>query len=203
MKILITGTTSGVGLSLSTALSAVGHDVIELNRDMLDLSDITAVDAYTIPFVNMLINCAGTGIGGKIDFVSHLNRDIVTILNTNLISPVMLSKKALTNNASCKIVNITSTNNNRYYPGDLIYSLSKKSLAEFGSMLQIEFPAVRYLEVRLGLTKTKFNQNRYVGQPDRYINIHDQHPHLNPDQVAAQISNVLFDNHVKFVEMSP
>jgi short-subunit dehydrogenase involved in D-alanine esterification of teichoic acids len=114
MKILITGTTSGVGLSLSTALSAVGHDVIELNRDMLDLSDITAVDAYTIPFVNMLINCAGTGIGGKIDFVSHLNRDIVTILNTNLISPVMLSKKALTNNASCKIVNITSTNNNRY-----------------------------------------------------------------------------------------
>jgi short-subunit dehydrogenase len=203
MKILITGATSGVGLSLSTTMSAMGHDVIELNRNMLDLSDITSVNAYAIPIVDILINCAGTGVGGKTDFVSHFDRDVVTILNTNLVSPVLLSKKALAINASCKIVNITSTNNNRYYPGDLIYSLSKKALAEFGSMLQIEFPAVRYLEVRLGLTKTKFNQNRYVGHSDRYTNLYDQHPCLGPDQVAAQISDVLFDNNVKILELSP
>jgi short-subunit dehydrogenase len=202
MKILITGTTSGVGLCLSTALSAIGHDVIELNRDLLDLSDITSVKAYPIPIVDILINCAGTGVGGKTDFVSHFDGDMITILNTNLVSPVLLSKKALTNNTACKIVNITSTNNNRYYPGDLVYSLSKKALAEFGSMLQVEFPTVRYLEVRLGLTKTQFNQNRYAGHSDRYVNLYDQYPCLDPDQVAIKILNVLFDNNVKFVEVS-
>jgi short-subunit dehydrogenase len=203
MKILITGTTSGVGLSLAAALSAAGHEVIGLNRNMLDLSDIMSVNAYPIPIVDMLINCAGTGVGGKIDFVSHFDEDIVTILNTNLISPVLLSKKALTINVSCKIVNITSTNNNRYYPGDLVYSLSKKALAEFGSMLQVEFPAVRYLEVRLGLTKTQFNQNRYAGHSDRYVDLYDQYPCLDPDQVAVRILDVLFDNNVKILEVSP
>ena len=203
MKILITGTTSGVGLCLSTALRTIGHEVIDVNRDILDLSDITCVAAYNIPMVDMLINCAGTGIGGKTDFVSHHDEDVVTILNTNLISPVLLSKKALTNNLSCKIVNITSTNNNRYHPGDLVYSLSKKALAEFGSMLQVEFPSVSYLEIRLGLTKTKFNQNRYAGHTHRYIDIYDQYLCLRPDQVADCISDVLFDNHIKFVELSP
>jgi short-subunit dehydrogenase len=203
MRILITGITSGLGLHLGATLCATDHEVIAPSRDTLDLSDISAVESYSMPVVDMLINCAGTGVGGKTDFVSHLEKDIVTILHTNLISPVLLSKKALTNNSCCKIVNITSTNNNRYYPGDLVYSLSKKSLAEFGSMLQIEFPAVKYLEVRLGLTKTKFNQNRYVGHSHRYVDIYDQHPCLTPDQVSTRILDVLFDDHVKFVEVSP
>ena len=190
-------------MALHAVLSAGGHEVIELNRDILDLSDITTVEAYTIPFVNMLINCAGTGVGGKIDFVSHSNHDMVTILNTNLISPVLLSKKALKNNTNCKIVNITSTNNNRYHPGDLIYSLSKKALTEFGTMLQVEFPNVRYLEVKLGLTKTSFNKNRYAKWPDRYVDIYKQHPYLTADQVADHIVKVLFDDHVKHIEVSP
>jgi len=203
MKILITGTTSGIGLSLATALSAAGNEVTGLNRDILDLDDIAAVAAYSMPVVDMLINCAGTGVGGKIDFVLHGNHDIVTILNTNLISPVLLSKKALKNNTGCKIVNITSTNNNRYHPGDLIYSLSKKALAEFGTMLQIEFPSVKYLEVKLGLTKTNFNNNRYADWSDRYVDIYKQHLYLTADLVADHIVKVLFDDHVKHIEVSP
>jgi short-subunit dehydrogenase len=203
MKILITGTTSGLGLFLSATLRDIGHEVIDLKRHMLDLSDITAVQAYTMPMIDMLINCAGTGVGGKTDFVSHLEGDMEIILNTNLVSPILLSKKALTINSCCKIVNITSTNNNRYHPGDLVYSLSKKALAEFGSMLQVEFPAVKYLEIRLGLTKTRFNQNRYVGHSHRYVDIYDQHPCLNPYQVATQILDVLFDDHIKIIEVSP
>lgn len=203
MKILITGTSSGVGLALHTALSTTGHEVIELNRTLLDLDDIAAVAAYSMPVVDMLINCAGTGVGGKIDFVSHSNFEILTILNTNLISPVLLSKKALKNNTDCKIVNITSTNNNRYYPGDLIYSLSKKALAEFGAMLQVEFPNVKYLEVKLGLTKTNFNKNRYANWSDRYVDIYKQHPYLTADLAADHIVKVLFDDHVKCIEVSP
>ena len=37
MKILITGTSSGIGMSLATALSAAGNEVTGLNRDRLNL----------------------------------------------------------------------------------------------------------------------------------------------------------------------
>lgn len=200
MKILITGTSSGIGLELSNRLSC--HDVLALTRNDLDLSNIDFVSSYNFTCVDMLINCAATGVGGKIDFVNHRDSDIVDIINTNLVAPMLLTKKALATNPQCKIVNITSTNNNRYYPNDLIYSLTKTSLSKFGSMLKIEYPDVKLLEIKLGLTKTNFNNNRYKTQPQRFFDVY-QYPHLTVEQAVNRIMDVLFDPTVKFVEVSP
>ena len=199
MKIVITGTASGVGSELTKKLQH--HNVTALTRKKLDLSDINSVINYDLGMCDMLINCAATGIGGKIDFVNHKSCDIVDIITTNVLSPVLLSKQALTNNSHCKIVNITSTNNNRYYPGDLAYSLSKQTLANFGAMLKIEYPDVRYLEVRLGLTKTNFNNNRYRHNPERFSDVYTN-KHLTVDQVADRILDVLFDSTIKTIEIA-
>ena len=118
-------------------------------------------------------------------------------------SPVLLAQQALKFNSQCKIVNITSTNNNRYWPNDLVYSLSKKALETFGEMLLVEYPQALYLEVRLGLTKTCFNTNRYREEQDRYQDIYSHHKHLNPADVACKIASVLFDNTIKQIEISP
>jgi short-subunit dehydrogenase len=200
MRIIITGTASGVGFELAKKLQH--HNVTALTREELDLSDINAVANYDLRICDMLINCAATGVGGKIDFVNHKSCDIVAIMNTNLLSPVLLSKQALTNNSNCKIVNITSTNNNRYFPGDLAYSLSKQGLANFGEMLKIEYPDVRYLEVRLGLTKTNFNNNRYCHDPERFSDVYTN-KHLTVDHVADRILDVLFDSTIKTIEIAP
>ena len=199
MKIVITGTASGVGFGLAKKLQH--HNVTALTREELDLSDINAVINYDLGICDMLINCAATGVGGKIDFVNHKSYNIVNIMNTNLLSPVLLSKQALANNANCKIINITSTNNNRYYPGDLAYSLSKQALANFGTMLKIEYPDVQYLEVRLGLTKTNFNNNRYRNDLDRFIDVYDN-KHLTVDHVTDRILDVLFDSSIKTIEVA-
>lgn len=199
MKIVITGTASGVGFELAKKLQH--HNVTALTREELDLSDINAVINYDLGICDMLINCAATGVGGKIDFVNHRSYNIVNIMNTNLLSPVLLSKQALTNNANCKIINITSTNNNRYYPGDLAYSLSKQALANFGAMLKIEYPDVQYLEVRLGLTKTNFNNNRYRNDLDRFIDVY-ANKHLTVDHVTDRILDVLFDSSIKTIEVA-
>jgi len=200
MRITITGTASGVGLELVNRLQQ--HDVTALSREKLDLSDINAVVNYNLGPCDLLINCAATDVGGKIDFVNHEIHHVIDIMNTNLLSPVLLSKQALANNPNCKIVNITSTNNNRYYPNNLAYSLSKQSLANFGSMLKIEYPDVQYLEVRLGLTKTNFNNNRYRHNPKRFDDVY-ANKHLTVDQVADRILDVLFDSSVKVIEVSP
>lgn len=202
MIIVITGTTSGVGLALTQALKP-NHTVVSLNRHDVDLSDITQVQNFSLPHCDILINCAGTGIGGKIDFVNHNIDDCVKILNVNTVSPVLLTHKALKINKNCKIVNITSTNNNRYWPNDLVYSLSKKSLSEFSKMLKVEYASANVLEVCLGLTKTNFNDSRYKNCADRHIDIYSQNPHLEPATVAGKIVEALFDDTVKYIEIAP
>lgn len=203
MKAIITGTTSGVGLSLLNELTTNGVDASGLNRDQIDLSIIESVMAYDMPVVDMFVNCAGTGIGGKINFLNHIETDIVTIMTTNLISPMILTRKALVANPNCKIVNITSTNNKRYYPNDLAYSLSKLGLSDFGKMLQIELPSCNYLEVQLGLTKTNFNNNRYKHNMDKFQDIYSSNSHLDSDSVAKRIMTATQDTSLKFIEIAP
>ena len=149
-----------------------------------------------------MINCAGTDIGGKIDFVNHRTQNVVDIFNTNLIAPVLLSQQVLSNNPKCKIVNITSTNNNRYHANNLSYSLSKKALAEFGAMLKVEYPDVDYLEIQLGLVKTEFNRNRYRQDLNRFTDIYQQ-PHLTVCQAADIIVPAMFNSSIKFIEVAP
>lgn len=201
MNILITGTSSGVGKGLSLALST-SHNVIGLTRTDLDLSNVEQVSSFDLPVIDMLINCAGTDIGGKIEFTKHNTTEIVTIMNTNLLAPVLLSQKALQLNKNCKIVNITSTNNIKYYPNNLAYSLTKKSLESFTNMLQVEYPKANILEVRLGLTKTNFNQNRFKGHEERFNDIYSN-KHLTIDEAVRQITNVLFNDNIRFVEVAP
>ena len=166
MRIAITGTNSGIGAALVSELNAM--EVISINRSQVDLSDIAAVSLYAMPNVDMLINCAGTGRGGKTTFSKHDPKCVVEILNTNLIAPVLLSQKALTLNPKCKIVNITSTNNRQYWGNDLAYSLSKQGIANFGDMLRVEYPDTDILEVRVGLKKTNIKTNRDVGFEDMF-----------------------------------
>lgn len=199
MKITITGTTSGVGQYLASQLQEQ-HSVNCINRNVCDLSKI--IPDNLIGSCDMLINCAGTGIGGKIDFINHRPENIYDIMHVNLLAPIQLTQQALKKNEYCKIVNVTSTNNNRYYPNDLAYSLSKRALAEFGNMLTIEYPEVRILEVRLGLTETMFNENRYKKEPERYQDIYHNR-HLTVEQAGDRILKVLFDDTIKFIEVSP
>jgi short-subunit dehydrogenase len=201
MKILLTGSSSGVGQMLNQQLS-VNHNVTAPTRQQLDLLDSEQIINFVHQSYDMLINCAGTGIGGKIDFVNHNTSDIQDIIQTNLVAPVLLSQAVFRHNLLAKIVNITSTNNLRYWPNDLAYSLSKKAVEEFGKMLMVEYPSVKYLEVRLGLTKTNFNQNRFKNEPSRYSELY-QNNYLTPENVANTICNVLFDDTIKFIEISP
>lgn len=198
MNILITGAASGLGNALCNELT----NSVGLTRTELDLSDIQQVLTYQMPAVDILINCAGTDIDGKTIFDNHNPNSIVDIMNTNLIAPMLLSQKALVNNMNCKIVNITSTNNNRYYQNNLAYSLSKLSLSNFGNMLRVEYPSVNYLEVRLGLTATQFNKNRYRNNQDNFQDIYNTNKHLLPNEVAKQIVDIIYNNNIKFIEIS-
>ena len=201
MKILLTGCSSGLGKALLELLRQ-DHEVHGLTRNDLDLSNCNDIVNYQVTTYDMVIHCAGTGIGGKVPFADHNTEAVKTIVTTNLLAPVLLTKKLLEQNLNCKVVCVTSTNNKHYYSNDLAYSLSKAALSMFLKMLNVDYPQLNYLEIQLGLTKTQFNNNRYKNDPHRFVDLY-RHPHLDVASVAERINQVLFDNHIKFIEISP
>ena len=194
----MTGTTSGVGYHLSQILKQE-HNVIELTRDFADLDYPYEITEFGK--VDILINCAGHDVGGKVPFKdmqwNHWNR----VINTNLVSAMRLSQLAIQANENVTVVNITSTNVDKFYPGDLVYSLSKKSLQIFSDMLRYEHPTVTVKEVILGLTKTNFNKNRHKESHKPIDDLYSM-DHLSPDEVADVIARFIFSEN-ELIRITP
>jgi len=201
-RILITGTSSGVGEALAQKFSQQQHEVLAYHRAQLDLDNIDQVLEHTVPRVDAIVHCAGHDLDGKQPFLSHDPKLWTRIINANLVAVMILSHRVLEVNPDAKIVLITSTNNNHYWPNDLVYSLTKQSLALFRQMLLIDHPGVRCLEVRLGLTRTQFNHNRYRVSDHRYQDIY-HNPCLDSESVANSIFLAMQDDTVKTLELAP
>ena len=188
MKILITGTTSGIGAATAKLLKLQNHDVIELNRSELNLIDVQAVTEYNLPEIDCLINNAG---GSCLWHGSSLQTDQDTV-NLNFLSPVILARKAHQQNPKVIIVNITSSYVNKYWGNDLIYSVSKKALAAFRLDFRVDYPNAIVTEIRPGLTRQQYDDNGEV--LDAFIDWRREHPDINfmaPEDVANAISQAI------------
>lgn len=195
MIICITGTSSGIGNAVETVAKNNRYTIIALTRSKLDLSNIESVINYDLPYCDVLINCAGHDYGGKCDFNSHDVEKWVNIMNVNLVSTMILTQKVLRKNSCATICNITSTNCDKYYPNDLVYTLTKNSLSNFTDLLQIEYPDGNFKEFRLGLTKTNFNRNRNKFSKNKIDDdVFYNQPYLKPDVVAKDIVSFLFED---------
>jgi len=196
--IAITGCSSGVGKELVKILKHE-HQLIQLTRDIIDLDFPERIRSFGK--VDMLINCAGHDVGGKVPFSEMHWSYWSRVLNTNLISAMRLSQLAIQENENVTVVNITSTNVEKFYPGDLAYSLSKKALQIFGDMLRYEHPSVTVKEVILGLTKTNFNANRHKEKHKPMDDLYAME-HLVPEEVASMIAEFIFSEN-KRIRIAP
>ena len=181
MKILITGTTSGIGAATAKLLKLQYHDVIELNRSELDLTDIQAVTDYNLPEIDCLINNAGGGA-----------KDDQSKVNLNFLAPVILARKAYQQNPKVIIVNVTSSYVNKYWGNDLIYSVSKKALAAFRLDFRVDYPDAIITEIRPGLTRQQYDDDGDV--LDIFNDWRRENPDITfmaPEDVANAISQAI------------
>jgi len=201
MRILLTGSSSGVGFHLWNMLSGGEHELYIIDRDDVDLDYPENIQSHHVPEVDMLINCAGHDLGGKVMFHEHKFEHWQKVINCNLISAMRITQLAIEKNNNLIVVNVTSTNNDHYWPGDLVYSLSKVALENFATMIKYEYPTSTIKEVRLGLTKTKFNQNRHKLNHRPIDDLYNQ-PHLLPEDVAVKIKEFLSSDDA-FIRIAP
>jgi len=153
--ILVTGSTSGLGLIIAEKLESKGFIVYRGDRKAADtkhdndlILDITNDKNCSLAIktivekegkIDGLINVAGYTLVGPTDSFSH--EEYLKILNTNTVGAFRLIKEVITyfkKQKNGKIINITSLNGILSLPNFGLYSSSKFALEALGLALRYE-----------------------------------------------------------------
>lgn len=218
---LVTGAAGGMGAAISKALLQSGHRVILADRDAdavrklaaefgeavlalpLDITDKAAVDGIldNLPpawrRVDILVNNAGHDIGGRTRFDLGPADDWSSIIETNLIGLMRVTRALLppmVQRDTGDIVNMSSISALRIVPDMAAYTTSKAGVRAFTDVLRGELAetGIRVTEILPGLTRTGIIRTRYRGDAVKEKEYFDTFKMaLEPEDVARCISFAL------------
>lgn len=140
MRILLTGTTQGIGKVLEDRLS-IKHQIITVNRReyrssnniICDLSDLEQVELLCQKIKKLKIDALINNAGGStpISFEELSTHDITKRMNLNFVAPVMIMQAVIPymkKQGSGRIINISSTTAKTPVPYIHIYGAAKAAL---------------------------------------------------------------------------
>ena len=129
-KILITGSSRGIGKAIKELLEKNDYECLAPNREELDISSYESIQKYCKNIeVSGLINCAGINILGDLNSLNLEDTD--KMLNTNLVAPLSLIREVsstMKKNRYGKIVNVSSIWGIRSKEYRTLYSMTKFGL---------------------------------------------------------------------------
>ena len=229
---VVTGAAGGMGRAITEALLESGRRVVLVDRAPeslrgfaaamgdstfpieLDIANAKSVDRLPdlIPNafkpVDILINNAGHDIGGRTRFDIGPADDWSSIIQTNLIGLMRVTRSILPDMVkrnSGHIVNISSINAVRIVPDMAAYSTSKAGVHMFTETLRGELAetAIRVTEMQPGLTRTGIILTRYRGDKQKEKDYFNQFKiALDPADIARSILFALDQPpHVQIAEM--
>ncbi len=177
--VLITGASSGIGACTARILLKQGHKVIGLsrrvNKDLnipyyaCDLSNHEQVVEVVNKIkeehsdINCLINCAGMGVSGALEY--HSYDEVVKNFMVNVIGLMDFTKyliPLLRDNKPAKIINVSSVAAEITIPFQTVYSMTKRAILGYSEGLKMELKpfGIDVSSVLPGDTKTEFTSNR-------------------------------------------
>lgn len=215
--ILLTGAAGGLGRAIARAAVASGRRVVLVDRDgeavdafaaelgeaacavVLDITDRRAVDRLpeAVPEafrpVDVLVNNAGHDIGGRTRFDRGSPDDWSSIVETNLVGTMRVTRAilpAMVARDVGHIVNVSSINAVRILPDMAAYSTSKAGVHMFTETIRGELAetALRVTELQPGLTRTGIIRTRYRGDAAKEQAYFEQFGMaLEPEDVARTV----------------
>lgn len=224
--IMISGGSSGIGLSTVNKLEALGCKVYELSRSGKSHGNVTHIDCDVTKEeqlvlaakevfekenrIDVLINCAGFGISGAVEFTEI--EDAKRQLDVNFFGGIRAVKAVLPymrKQKSGRIVNISSVAAPVSIPFQAYYSVSKAAINSITLSLANELRpfgitvcAVMPGDIRSGFTsaREKFHKGNdvYGGIIDKAVaNMEkDERNGMSPDTAGAYIAKIaLKTNH--------
>lgn len=185
MVIIVTGASSGIGLSIAQTLCRKGHKVYGISRSKVHEKNVRSIQADVTNFhelqaayqeifdiegeINVLINNAGMGISGAIEDTS--SEDAGYLLNVNLMGVFHSTKAVLPfmrQSGGGKIFNMSSVASRLSIPFQSFYSSSKAAINAFTESLAIEVAPfkIQACAIMPGDIKTGFTKNRKKNESD-------------------------------------
>ncbi|MDN5578534.1 MAG: SDR family oxidoreductase [Chryseobacterium sp.] len=179
MTIIITGTSTGIGLALAEYFGKKGHQVYGLSRkntesdffktiptDITEQSQIENAIAEILKIekrIDLLINNAGMGMVGAVE--DSKKEEILKLFNLNLVGAVQMMTGVLPKmreQKSGKIINISSIGSEMGLPFRGFYSASKSALDKVTEAIRYEVSPwkIDVCTLHLGDIKTKIAENR-------------------------------------------
>ena len=178
--IIVSGASSGIGFAIASTLHKKGYDVIGVSRTypkqsyefkyhLADITQETDIDNLVSKIteeyshVYALINCAGMGISGAVEYTKI--EDIKKMYNVNVFGTFLMTKAfipLLRGVKQAKIINISSVAGDLSIPFQTFYSMTKASINAFSSALALELKPfdISVCSILPGDTQTSFTQNR-------------------------------------------
>jgi len=230
MIVLITGISSGFGLAMARQFSEDGHIVygtvrreVEelpgvhyLHADVRDNEQVKAAVSAVIfeqGHIDVLVNNAGMGIGGPIEFTSE--EDFKLQMDTNFMGQVRFTQAVLPHmrqRRSGRIIFFSSIGGIMGLPFQGFYSASKFAVEGFAEALQIETNqfGLKMILVEPGDFATGFTAARKKTLSQEVIEAYpgcnvsvesfesDERKGLKPEYLARQIVKIAASSHPKF-----
>ena len=186
--VLITGASSGIGLSIGQHLTSLQYQVVGTSRtpdkypkhpfplitmDVLDNNSVkNGINAVIADYktIDVLINNAGMGMAGPLE---ETNLEVAnSLMNTNLNGPIRVMQHALKlmhKQQSGLIINVASIAGNNGLPFRGVYAASKAALMRVSESLRLELRHTPILCTVLspGSIKTAIADNRYYAPLDK------------------------------------
>jgi NAD(P)-dependent dehydrogenase (short-subunit alcohol dehydrogenase family) len=158
--ILVTGASSGLGVSIAVETSKMGAEVIitgrnegrlndtflqlegqnnkKIEADLLNAGDIDNL-VENLPVLNGIVFNAGIARVTPVKYIG--NKDIEQVFETNIISSIRIVQKLLKQRKIAKggsIVFISSISSSRATPGNSLYAATKGGINSFAKVLALE-----------------------------------------------------------------
>ena len=230
MVILITGISSGFGLAMARQLSADGHKVygtvrrdVEqlpgvyyLRADVRDTASVKAAVATVLEAegrIDVLINNAGMGIGGPVEFAPEA--DVQLQMDTNFMGQVRFTQAvlpAMRQQGSGKILCFSSIGGVMGLPFQGFYSASKFAIEGFCEAMQIEVRrhGIQVVLIEPGDFSTGFTAARIKQVSDEAVAAYpslrrsvssfekDEQTGLKPEFLARKVADIVARKHPRF-----
>lgn len=221
MVIIVTGASSGIGLSIAQYLGQKGHKVYGISRSKVHEKNVKSIQADVTKFdelkeayqeiydiegrIDVLINNAGMGISGSVEDTSQTDANY--LMDVNYMG-VFLSTKAvlplMRRSGGGKIFNMSSVASKLAIPFQSFYSSSKAAINTFSEALanevspfDIKICILMPGDIRTGFTKNRkkneIDSDCYKNRVDRSVAVmeEDERNGMDPDLPAKIINKYL------------